>query len=777
MVLNGGTQLKKIVAEAEFTAEQLNNIRSLAHTLGLCEQTVSVMYGRGIDTEDKIQAFITPGRERFLSPFLMSGMREAVDLIRRARDEEWSVVVYGDYDADGICASTILCRSLVDFGVYAAVFVPERRNGYGLNVTSIDEIFEEHCPQLFITVDCGISNSAEVEYIKEQGAEVIVTDHHELPDVLPDCICINPKIEDGYPYNNLCGAGVAFKLGVALNGRSAYQYLDFAALATVADSVPLIGENRDIVAEGLKLINASPRSQYANFLKKDERVTAQSLAFSVAPKINAAGRMGDAGAALTLFLSDDEQVIYDYSVKLNEYNMERQKYCDELYLSAKEMLVDKGANGRVIVLCGEDWNAGFVGIVAARLAEEYCRPAMLFVKNGNSLKGSARSIDGVNIYEALKSCSNLIEEFGGHSQAAGVNVAAENIGALEEALNAYLYENYTADAFTPSYYVNGKVGSAISAKLVKELNLLEPYGVGNRKPLFVMRAGSCGTRLLKENSPHLAVKVENTEFIYFSGAKYEKIIKSALPKWLVFEYSVSTFKGREQLGGYLRDVVYGTEDCSYAARDAVINGISQSAAGHVECAVSEVSKERVQGALKNSSEYGTAFIAYDVRTLKKYDLCGIEVNIFTLSASNSRTVILVSPVPECDLSPYGEVVFMDNPPRITLPSLSGREVFVCTEIEGAEWISSISVRREDLLAVFKVLSAHSFNVLGATAEEAAVSNDFGASTEQALFALKVFEELGLISFNGGRLSVARGVKTQLTNSQFYNFIERVSEKK
>ncbi|MDE6791304.1 MAG: DHH family phosphoesterase, partial [Clostridia bacterium] len=390
--------MKKIIAEAEFTAQQNDDIAALSRTTGLCVETVRILYGRGIDTEDKIKAFIHPGKHAFLSPFLMSGMKEAVDLITRARQEEWSVVVYGDYDADGVCASTIMCRALADFGVTACVFVPERRNGYGLNVQSIDEIFEEYFPQLFITVDCGISNAQEVEYIKEQGAEVIVTDHHELPSVLPDCICINPKISDNYPYDNLCGAGVAFKVGCALNGKSAYQYLDFAAIATVADSVPLTGENRDIVAEGLNLINSKPRANYSNFLKKEERATSQSLAFSVAPKINAAGRMGDAGAALTLFLSDDDREIYDYSVKLTAYNLERQKYCDELYSSAKQMLKEKGANGRVIVLCGEDWNAGFVGIVAARLAEEYCRPALLFVKNGEGYKGSARSIDGVNIY-------------------------------------------------------------------------------------------------------------------------------------------------------------------------------------------------------------------------------------------------------------------------------------------------------------------------------------------------------------------------------------------
>ncbi len=268
--------MKKIIAEAEFTAEQLNIITELTAATGLCEQTVRILVGRGVDTAEKIDGFIHAGRQRFLSPFLMSGMKRAVELITRAREEDWSVAVYGDYDADGICASAILTRALADFGIDVVTFVPERKNGYGLSVEALDEIFEEYFPQLFITVDCGISNAQEVEYIKEQGAEVIVTDHHELPEILPDCICINPKIEDEYPYDNLCGAGVAFKLACALNGKDAYKYLDFAAIATVADSVPLTGENRDIVAEGLSLINARPRKNYAEFLKKDEKVTSQN---------------------------------------------------------------------------------------------------------------------------------------------------------------------------------------------------------------------------------------------------------------------------------------------------------------------------------------------------------------------------------------------------------------------------------------------------------------------------------------------------------------------
>lgn len=766
--------MKKIIPEAEFSAEQLNNIAVLSEKTGLCEQTVQILYGRGVDTEDKIKAFINPGKHRFLSPLLMSGMKEAVSLITRARDEEWSVVIYGDYDADGICASTILCRVLDDFGIQAAVCVPERKNGYGLSIGLIDEIFDEYCPQLFITVDCGISNAEEVEYIKEQGAEVIVTDHHELPDKLPDCIVINPKIEDDYPYDNLCGAGVAFKLGCALIGTRAYGYIDFAAIATVADSVPLTGENRDIVAEGLKVINASPRKNYANFLKRDEKVTSQSLAFSVAPKINAAGRMGNANAALRLFLSDDEGEIYDYSVRLTSYNMERQKRCDELYASAKAMLNKKGARGRVIALWQEGWNAGFVGIVAARLAEEYCRPALLFVKSGDTLKGSVRSVDGVNIYEALKSCGGLLEEFGGHSQAAGVKVSVSNLDKLESELDDYLRKNYTSEAFTPSHMVNGVLNVPASPKFVRELDLLEPYGVGNRKPQFVAEATECRARLLKEGASHLSVKCNGLDLIYFSGAKYSKLIKSAVPKQIVYEFVVSHFRGREQLQGFMRDVVYKADSCDCVAEEVRLDGITLAAEEEINCNVVPVTRAQAQAEINDCGEYGTVFLVNDAETLKMYDRGSLELNVFTLSSGNLCNAVVLSPATDCDLSGYENVVFLDKPARITLPSLAGKTVKVCTEIDGFAARASLDCDRDALLSVFRLISSNPFNLVGDSMEEIARGVDAGVPAEQVYFALKVFEELGLISYDSGKINIIRGVKTQLTNSEFYNFVNKLT---
>ena len=412
--------MKRLVREFEFSPEQREAVRALATVSGLTETTAGILYARGIDTEEKLRAFLHPSRENFLSPLLMRGMREAVALITQARDEGWRVAIFGDYDADGIGACAVLSRALRFFGIEPYVFIPERTDGYGLSVSAIDRIFDDFLPDLIITVDCGISGKAEVEYIQSQGAYVIVTDHHELPEELPDCIVIDPKLKDDYPYDNLCGAGVAFKLSEALIGERAYALLDFAALSTVADSVPLVGENRDIVAEGLRRMETDPHPVFSALLGKASELSAQTLAFSVAPRVNAAGRMGDAASALTLFTSEDEEEIAQLADRVNEYNAERQKYCEELIAEVRARVAAEGPYGNIIMLAGENWNAGFVGIAATRIAEEFSRPTLLFVRRGNTLKGSARSIENVNIFEALKSCADLITEFGGHAQAAAM---------------------------------------------------------------------------------------------------------------------------------------------------------------------------------------------------------------------------------------------------------------------------------------------------------------------------------------------------------------------
>ena len=770
--------MKKLIPEYEFSAEQLNIVRQLALDCRLLEDTVKILYGRGIDSVEKITSFIRPSREQFISPFKMSGMTEAVELITRARDEGWTVVVYGDYDADGVCASTIMYRALCDFGIEPIIFVPERRDGYGLNKTSIDTIMDEHFPQLFITVDCGISCAEEVEYLKEQGAEVIVTDHHELPDNIPDCICINPKFNDGYIYDNLCGAGVALKVGVALNGESAYKYLDFAAIATVADSVPLTGENRNIVCEGLKLINNDPRSCYSGFFTKtDSAVTAQTVAFNLAPKINAAGRMGDANSAVRLFTETDENEIFNLSAKLTAYNIERQKYCDELYLSAKQKIKEKGAYGKVIMLWDENWNTGFVGIVAARLAEEYARPALLFVRNGDMLKGSVRSVENVNVFEALKACSDCIAEFGGHAQAAGVNIEISNFERLEEELNSYLSANYSPADFEHTVYISGKLERGYSERFAHELEMLEPYGVGNRRPMFVIEEKSSEAHPVKPMSPHISIKSDKIELMYFSGAKFFYLLQSNAPKSYVFEYNVSRFRGKEYVKGYVRDVITQKDAGKYCAEEIAVNNILTLANSKISCGVSEKTHAEIDEILSNGASYGTLYIATDYATLSRYENIGkFPVELFTLSSGNLADTVLISPRPDCDLSGFKRIVFLDSQPDGVRYRVDCKDIIMCSDICGYNYIKPLSSERGDLLKIFSVVLTNMGTITGGDSGEVALNSEICPSAVQAAFALEVFRQLLLLSYEDGKFRLFRGVKTDLANSKLYNLVNSIKEK-
>ncbi|MDE7296439.1 MAG: single-stranded-DNA-specific exonuclease RecJ [Clostridia bacterium] len=756
--------MKKIIREFQFTPDEEAKVASLAEELNITRTTAGILYARGNDSAEKMRVFLHPSREHFLSPFLMRGMKEAVELLTRARDEEWRVAVFGDYDADGIGALAIMSRALTRFGIEPYLYVPERADGYGMSVEAIDKIFDEFLPDLLITVDCGISNAREVEYLKEQGAYVIVTDHHELPEELPDCIVINPKLADDYPYDNLCGAGVAWKLASALIGEEALGLLDFAALSTVADSVPLLGENRDIVAEGLKLIAHNPRRAIAELSGKGE-TTAQSLAFTVAPRINAAGRMGDAHAALDMFTSEDDDEIHALAEKLNGYNVARQKYCDEMYRVALAHIYADGAYGNIIMLAGENWSAGTVGIVAARIAEQFNRPALLFVKSGDMLRGSARSIDNVNIFEALKACSEHIEEFGGHSQAAGVNVRADKFEALKAALDAYLGEHYTREDFAPVLPVCGKAEDF--ARVATELEMLEPFGVGNRRPQFYVEAEATDASPLKPLSPHLSLTVNRMEFLSFNGAQNLKLLRSDLKKQLVFEYNISQFRGREYIKGYLRAVNYDGNSGKRVGLDLLCNrlhalGEEELPATVLPCAaINKLLEEKL-----SACAYGLCVVCHDRTVLKNYPvLKSVPTELFSLSSGSVCNAVLVSPDEGTDLSAFREIVFLDSP---AAGVFAGKAALYAAK-EGAVGFD-FDCSREGLLAVFAALKKYDGAFVGESLAEAARTVKAGVSEEQTAFALAVFHELGLLRTENGILRIVRGVKTDLNNSAIYRKI-------
>ncbi len=757
--------MKKIVREYDFSPEELQTVRELARTLDLTETTAGILFSRGSKDAESMRRFLHPSKENFLSPFLMRGMREAVELLSRAREEGWRVAVFGDYDADGIGACAILQRALTAYGIEPYLYVPEREEGYGMSIAAIDAIFDEFLPDLILTVDCGISNYKEVEYIKEQGTYVIVTDHHELPEILPDCICINPKFRDDYPYDNLCGAGVAFKLASALLGETANGLLDFCALSTVADSVPLTGENRDIVHEGLLRMRKQLRPVFSALLGKSVEITAQTLAFNLAPRVNAAGRMGDARAALQLFTTEDEAEILELAARLQAYNMERQQLCDDLYDKARTQIVKNGAYDNIVMLVGENWHAGLIGIVAARLAEEFARPVILFVRKGDMLRGSARSIENVNIFEALKHASEFIEEFGGHAQAAGVNLRAENFEALKRSLDSYLKAQYPREDFVPSIAVSEEIAGAFPHKLAEELELLEPYGVGNRRPLFVTTLGQTNAVPIKPLSPHLSLSGGGLDFMYFGGYADLKLLRSDTVKQVIFECNLSTYRGRESLKGFIRAVVYDAEGETHGGEG--FENLVLSLAGDKKqlTALNTEETEALISKKDGESAYGLCVVAYRKDSLKNFPaLAEIPHDLFRLSSSSVRNVVLLSPDPDCDLSAYRDVVFLETPAAV--PQRTGNAaLYANTDLRGDASLGDIGADRETMIEAFRLIRESEGLQIGETFAETA--RLLRGDEKQLIFALAVFRELGLISLDGGRLRLVRGKRAELTDSKIY----------
>ena len=483
--------------------------------------------------------------------------------------------------------------------------------------------------------------------------------------------------------------------------------------------------------------------------------------------------MGDAYTALRLFTTENEEEIAVLAEKLNLYNSERQKCCDELYAQAEAQVSNEGAFGNVVMLAAENWNAGFLGIVAARIAEQYNRPALLFVQRGDSLKGSARSIDNVNIFEALKGCSDWIEEFGGHAQAAGINVRVENFPQLKHALDEYIGSRYTREDFQPVVAVCGDTG-APDSRLAREICSLEPFGMGNRRPLFATRVGALNAYPLKAGSPHLTISGGELDFMYFGGAADLRLLRSNLNKTLVFEYNLSRFRGKEYLKGFVRTVLYGGDgDVSLDAFENAVRGLMLPSVP-----AEEVDLETLNALIaerRAACAYGLCCVFFDPATPARYEaLAGMETEVFRPSSA-SDNVLLFAPEPDCNLNAYREVLFLDKPASRAVRTGHAR-VLVNRDICGYEALRRLSVTREELLAVFAELRVNAHIITGDTYAEAAAScHSLGFSGELFIFALAVFEELGLISLADGKLTVYRGKRTELTNSRIYTECLRLKE--
>ncbi len=745
---------------------QKNLIKELADKVGILYSTAEILYGRGFDTVEKIKDFLSPEIWEPISPFTMSGMSEAVDRIIQAKDNCETVVIYGDYDVDGICATTVLYRALKIFGIDAYTVIPERQNGYGLSEGVIDEVIDNYFPDLLITVDCGISAKNEVLYLQDLGVDVIITDHHEFPEELPETTIVSTKTKgQDYPYDNLSGAGVAYKLAYALIGDRANDYLDLVALATIADSMPLTGENRNIVYYGVELIKNGRCSKAITSLlyssgAKD--ISSIGLSFSVAPKINAAGRMGDAYSALKLFLTDSQAERDVLIEKLCRYNVDRQQECETLYQSAKNKLKTGGNYGRSIVLYEKDWLSGMLGIVAARLTEEYGLPTVLFSEMDGVLHGSARSIGDVSIYDAISSASNLLIDFGGHSQAAGVTVSEENFEAFAHAFNDYIVTRYDDASFDKTIEVDYVLTSPFSLRFAKEISKFEPFGLGNKKPVILTTEDEVSARPIKVGSTHITVKTPKLEIMSFNGLKYLEPLNLSATKNVFFESSINAYNGREYAKGILKAVDFEYNESNEFYLLSLKNALS-SIKGQENNNYQVIDSARLEEIINNAhaNGRGTLFVVTNPKnyskfdSLKKFNFCPLSLTV----TGGKNAVLVGGNLLETDLSAYDLIVYVDKPHSV-IKTL--KTVFV-NDIKSFE--IPFKTQREDMVSTFRHITKN----LDKTWLEICLGSE---DNFQVAFCLEVFKELGFIIENQTVLKVD-GVKKDLLESVIYSyFVER-----
>ncbi len=454
-----------------------------------------VMLSRGITTLDRAREFF--GCSSLSDPLLLKDMESAVDVIRQALDEGKKITVYGDYDCDGVTSTAMLYGYLDAMGAEVEYYIPDRSEGYGMNIPALEKILDQGT-ELIITVDNGVSAVEEAEYIRQRGAQLVITDHHQPPQELPVCAaCVNPhRQDDNSPFKELCGAGVVLKLLCALEEDEEFvmeQYAELAAVGTIGDVMPLVGENRYIVRRGIEDIRASQNIGIDRLLRtagvSPESVDATTVAFSICPRINAAGRIAAADKAVQLLMADSPEQAGLLSEELNLMNENRRAEEARIMEDVSRQLESDPSilRERVLVVSGEGWHHGVIGIVAARLLEKYGKPVlMISVENGEA-RGSARGVDGFSIYKLLDRCSRVLTKFGGHPKAGGFSLPADRIGDFRQMVYAFCRECYPK---MPEYTVSADMeitGDRLTEEALNSLSQLEPCGEGNQRPVFLLR--------------------------------------------------------------------------------------------------------------------------------------------------------------------------------------------------------------------------------------------------------------------------------------------------
>ncbi|MBR3486859.1 MAG: single-stranded-DNA-specific exonuclease RecJ [Clostridia bacterium] len=762
---------------------------------------------RGINTEEERKRFMYPDLSMLRDPFGLPGMKAAVDRIEEALVAGESICVYGDYDVDGICATTMLLHYLLSIGGEVSYRIPSRHDeGYGISRRAIDALHGAGV-SLIITVDNGISAASEIAYASELGKDVIVTDHHIPPETIPECTAVICHSLEGSEYPRyLCGAGVALKLIQALGGvEAAEDYIFLAGVATVADVVPLLDENRLLVKYALDALNSGKccigMRMLLESLSAKKPYTVYNIGFGVAPRLNASGRIGDASLGVELFMTEDEQEAAGIIAELTRLNEKRQAEEQSILDEAIRMVEDLDVSDKhVILLASEKWNSGVIGIAASRLAEMYHRPTILFSLHDNALKGSARSIEGINIHDALKAHSDMFIRFGGHAKAAGVTMERERFPEFCKALEAYFAENCPPELFIPRRgYEFDEDLSQITMELVRQLEMLAPYGEGNPPPVFyISNVSPYHIRRFGCDGQHLRMDLRQNRFcfesVYFCGGRSFDNIMRADSISLLYSPFINNWNGTENLQMRVISVRPDLPRC--ASRFIKSNSpafymsfIFDMENEGREAELPPVTEEPVAETVRNTFA-GLMVLAFTtdgaenvLRELSSAGVENFEVCFGTVpDGVFSGNVLLLAPrVDKLPEKGYNKIIFADEPycrgvyaaVRESVPhaelTRTGKEYDL------ADICSGFSISRDEMGTYYKAIAKLvPSKVYSVTELAATLSEMLKRPIHQTVFVLKVFRQLGFIAHdNGSAVRIVSSERKKLDESVIYRTVSQL----
>lgn len=678
------------------------------------DRIIEFLSKKNIKTEEEIDSFLNPKIENLLDPFLLANMTTVCARIQTAVKRKEKIVIYGDYDCDGICASSMLFLFLRGLGADVDVFIPNRfSDGYGISDETVDIVAQKFDPKLVITVDCGITAVNEVEKFKGLGIEVIVTDHHEPAKVLPNCLVIDPKVKNqNYGFDGLSGAGVVFKLIHAMSGvEVAMRYVDICAISTVGDIVPLLSENRIITHLGLEKLNAEKARPFVKHIRERleiKKINSSELSFKIVPRINASGRMDNSMKCFEYFVATDPKVLdekfelieADNSERLRQSSLVTQKIGSQIENADFE-------NSPAIFIYDSGINLGIIGIIASKLCATYHRPVFVFTDaESGLLKGSVRSIAEINIFEIMSKFSDLLVDIGGHELAGGLTINRQNFKTFEEKIQSHLKQNFSDDVYEEGESFDIEVQeNDLSLRFAEQIEMLEPFGHENKTPICRLYGKKFDYVQMKSFKHFRILSPKKREIISFFGHRYTSVFETEAPKKLFFDISNDVFLGHKKVKCILKNLsseierVECEEEC---ARIKALSYFAQSLRSKNAISYNFFSDFSNISSLV-SARYGTLVVADNFETFETLQ------NLFSLGTcffpdKCGRTKLMYNPyfaLNASDLLLYKNVIFADGEHHRRQAEFLSKNIFVKVGMENTK---AMVLEREQFAKIFRMLS-------------------------------------------------------------------------